>query len=91
MLFLTSPSLVLVMLIPPHNSILNSRSEPFTPPALMHSSDTSYAEADYLSRNTYLYVSVTYREHIIVLNAFIFRQRPYTKLLKSWQNHTTNL
>jgi len=43
----------------------------------MHSSDTSYAEADYLSRNTYLYVSVTYREHIIVLNAFIFRQRLY--------------
>lgn len=80
-----------VSLYPPTSFCLFSRGEPFTPPALMHSSDTSYIEADYLSRNTYLCVNITYREHIIVLNAFIFRQRPYTKLLKSWQNHTTNL
>jgi len=50
----------------------------FSPTApLMRSSDTPYIGADYLPQNTCLYASVTYREHIIVFNAFIFRQRPF--------------
>lgn len=44
------------------------RGEPFTPPALMHSSDTSYTEADYPPRNTYLCVSVAYREQRIAFS-----------------------